>query len=93
MFLRKWTFGKVAVGLLVAAFLVLGGVNVKGLMEGQEVINKAESRRFHINARIGYKFGNVVGCQIGGANCLEITIWFGKSETTIELSREGLFVD
>ncbi|HXF49437.1 MAG TPA: hypothetical protein VNL73_08455 [Verrucomicrobiae bacterium] len=44
MFLRKWTFGKVAVGLLVAAFLVLGGINVMGLVQGQKAIKEAEAR-------------------------------------------------
>jgi len=44
MFLRKWKTGQVAVGLMMVALLVLGGLNLSGLVKGQNAINDASAR-------------------------------------------------
>ncbi len=46
MLVRKWNRRQMAAGLLVIALLVLGGVNLTGLLQGENAINQAESVKF-----------------------------------------------
>lgn len=46
MFLRKWKTGQLTVGLFVVALLVLGGINLTGLVKGGRALNEAEALRF-----------------------------------------------
>jgi len=80
MFLRKWKTGQVAVGLLVVALLVLGGVNLMGLLEGQKAINKADARlcslqilKFHVE--LGGGGENSKGCPEDAVICFKA--WWG----------------
>ncbi|HXF49996.1 MAG TPA: hypothetical protein VNL73_11315 [Verrucomicrobiae bacterium] len=93
MFLRKWKTGQIAVGFLVAAFLVLSGVNVKGLMEGQEAIKKANAWSIRLQLAL-LTYNNRTGdCDGFFTNCFSLSIRFGSTEHNLTMSPGGLQVE
>jgi hypothetical protein len=75
MFLRKWKTGQLAIGILVMALLVLGGINVMGLVQGQKAIEEAGARlcalqiyKLHAEAG-GRSLIGEPGCPEKGLNC------------------------
>jgi hypothetical protein len=46
MVLRKWKTGKLAISSLLAAFLILSGLNLVGLAKSEKALNEAEARYF-----------------------------------------------
>lgn len=78
MFLGRWKSGRAAVGLLVAAFLVLAGVNLAGLVKGERAIDDAKAKPCRVSV-FGIDFeaggrpsGTVGGCGDGAFHCIHI---------------------
>jgi len=91
MFLRKWRFGKIAIGFLVAAFLVLGGINLMGLSQGQQVINQAEAIRIPIILHFDHETlpDGSFRCVGDAWRCLIIL----AAQSIITLTPDGVSID
>lgn len=86
MFLQRWRSGQAALWMLVAALLVLGGVNVAGLMKGEQAINEAKAKPcrlaiFGIEFEAGGRSSGDDGCGDGRFNCIHIG-WAPSGEGT-----------
>ena len=91
MFLRKWKAGKITVGLFITALLVLGGLNLTGLVKGEKAINEAEAR-LYIDITFAAKSRGIRGCHAGGRNCIEFDIYWLRAGKSITLSPGGIEV-
>lgn len=93
MFLRKWEAGRLAISALVAAFLVLSGLNLTGLAIGEEALNEAKARYFVYISVVEVKgtySDEKNKCEGPPYNCEKTVVIIIIAGATFMLTDEGL---